>query len=184
MLYLYFELCIAFFFRVNVHKLHRKCHSKNLSAPFFLVFLQIFFLLCERKREGRRRCDVDFPHHGPPTYSPQAFIGKCMLFKHITDTYIKDNRLSSLSLTNWVTQNSWTDFCLVFTHTSPMAGQNHHVVCHPSLHQLCMLDLKAVIHLFLIRRLTIQTALSHVLNFLWYSIQIVYTDLFQNHHVK
>lgn len=167
MLYLYFELCIALFFRVNVHKLHRKCHSKNLSAPFLFVFLQIFFLLCEIKRECRRRCDaVDFPHHGPPTYSPQAFIGKCMLLKHITDTYIKDNRLSSLSLTNWVTQNSWTDFCLVFTHTSPMAGQNHHVVCHPSLRQLCMLDLKAIIHLFLIRRLTIQTALSHVLNFL------------------
>lgn len=111
------------------------------------------------------------PHHGPPTYSPQAFIGKCMLFKYITASYIIDNRLSSLSLTNWVTQNSWTDFRLVFTHTSPMAGQNRHVVCHPSLRQLCTLDLKAVIHLFLIRRLSIQTPLSHVLNFLWYSIQ-------------
>lgn len=126
---------------------------------------------------------MDFPLHGPPTYSPQAFNGKCMLFKHITDTRIIHNRLSGLSLTNCVTQNSWADFRLVFTHTSPMANQDHHVVCHPSLRHLCTLNLKEAIHLFIIRRLTIQTALSHVLNVLRYPIEVVYADLFQNHPV-
>lgn len=151
------------------------CQKTTSTFPFFCRFL---CLQCERKGEGRRRCDaVDFPLHGPPTYSPQAFAGKRMLFRHITDTHIIDNRLSSMSLTNWVTQNSCTDFCLLFTHTSPMAGQNHHVVCHPSL--LCTLDLKAVIHLFHIRRLTIQTALSHIPNFL----SLPHSNLIQNHHV-
>lgn len=47
------------------------CQKTTSTFPFLCRFL---CLQCERKGDGRRRCDaVDFPLHGPPTYSPQAF---------------------------------------------------------------------------------------------------------------
>lgn len=144
-------------------------------AHTFSSFLYIYFFACsvsEREKVGGGLMLWTFLFMGHQLTHHKPLLVNVCFSDTDTDTHIIDNRLSNLSLTNWVTQNSCTDFCLLFTHTSPMAGQNHHVVCHPSLRQLSTLDLKAVIHLFHIRRLTIQTALSHILNFLWYPIQI------------